>query len=101
MCGLVLDTFVMYGVIALVSGERPDDYLTPLLVALGFSLTMAACSAYLGPMLALAALLPLVVLFGVILSALFGMPLKRAILGSTIFLVYKVLFAVALISLLA
>jgi hypothetical protein len=95
MCGIVLDTLVMYGVIAMVSGERPDDYLTPLLVSVGFSLTMGACAAYLPVALALAALLPLVILFGVILSALFGMPLKRAILGSCIFLAYKVALVVA------
>jgi hypothetical protein len=101
MCGLILDTFVMYGVIAMVSGERPDDYLTPLLVSFGFSLTMAACAAFLPVVWFFVALVPLVILFGVLLSSLFGMPLKRAILGAAIFLVYKVLFEIAWAFLLA
>jgi hypothetical protein len=91
MCGIVLDTVVMFGVIALVSGEKPEDYLTPLLVSVGFAVAMAVCFGFLPPILALAALVPLVILFGVILSALFGMPLTRAILGSAIFLGYKLL----------
>ena len=40
-------------------------------------------------------------LFGVILSAVFGMPLKHAILGSAIFLVYKVLVVFAFAALLS
>jgi len=100
MCGLVLDVIVMCGVITMVSGERPDEFLTPLLICLGFALAMAACSAYLGPILGLAALLPLVILFGVVLSSVFGMPLKRAILGSAIFLAYKVLIVFVLAALL-
>ena len=92
MLGVLLDAGVMYGVIAMVSGETPE-FLTALLVAIGFALAMGACM-FLGLAGAIIAIVPLVVLFGALLSFLFGMPLSRAILGSGIFLVYKIVMVV-------
>ena len=95
---VILDTLAMYWVITMLWDERPNKLVSSsggLLISICFALAMAACFDFLGPILSLAALLPLVILFGVILSALFGMSRNHAILGSAILLVYKVLFAVA------
>jgi hypothetical protein len=92
MLGLILDAAVMYGIIAAVSGETPE-FLTALLISLGFAVAMFVSFLALGLAGGLIALLPLVILFGAILSAIYGMPLNRAIIGSAVFLVYKIVMA--------
>jgi hypothetical protein len=89
MLGVTLDAGVMYGVIALITGETPD-FLTALFVSLGFAIGLALCFGFLGLVGGLIAVVPVVGLFGAILSMLYGMPLTRAIAGSAGFLAYKI-----------
>jgi hypothetical protein len=89
MLSALLDAGVMFGVIALITGETPE-FLTALLVSFGFALSLALGFAFLGPTGGLIALLPLVGVFGAILSMLYGAPLKWAVLGSLGFLAYKI-----------
>jgi hypothetical protein len=90
MLGLILDAGVMYAIIATVSGETPE-LLTAGLISFGFAVAMAVSLAFLGPFGAVVALVPVVALFGALLSALYGMPLNRAVLGAAAFLGYKLL----------
>ena len=89
MLGLIIDAAVMFAVIAWLTGETPD-FLTALLVSFGFAIALVLCFVYLGGVGGLIACVPLVGLFGVILSALYGAPLKWAVVGSLGFLVYKI-----------
>ena len=88
MLGLLIDGVVMFAVIYLVTGETPD-YVSAFLVSLGFAVVNLLCAIFLEPTVALIALLPVVGLFGAILSWMYGAPLKRAIAGSVGFLGYK------------
>jgi len=89
MLGMIIDAGVMFGVISVITGETPE-FLTALLVSFGFALTLALCFSFLGPTGGLVALLPLVGVFGALLSMLYGAPLKWAVLGSLGFLAYKI-----------
>jgi hypothetical protein len=94
MLGVLLDAAAMFDVIALVTGETPE-YLTAVLISLGFSIALAVCFIFLGLAGGLIALLPVVCLFGAILSWVYGASLKRAIAGSFGFLAYKIAIAFA------
>jgi hypothetical protein len=95
MLGMALDAGVMYGIITVIMGETPE-FLTALLVSFGFALTLGLAFFSLGLLGGLAAAVLLAGVFGAILSFIYGAPLKSAILGSLVFLGYKVGISFAL-----
>lgn len=92
MLGMLVDAAVMFGVIAMITGETPE-FLTALLVSLGFAIVLGVCFGFLGLTGGLIAVLPVVGVFGAILSTIYGAPLKWAIVGSLVFLAYKIAIA--------
>jgi hypothetical protein len=73
----------------MVTGEKPE-MLGAVGVSFGFALVLGLCFMFLGPTVGLIAILPVVILFGAILSMMYGASLKRATIASGAFLAYKV-----------
>jgi hypothetical protein len=100
MCGLVVDAVVLIGlVMALNQDSESPPFLRALAAAFAISILTVGALFVIVPLMGLWGLILVVaaaaVIAGVVLWLVFDVPPPKAAIGGVIFLVYKIVFAVA------
>ena len=100
MLGIVLDAAVILGLVSIFNEGEVPGWGTAIATALAIGLGFLGCAYLLAQYIGLLSLVPMAIVAGVLLWLACDVPIKKALIAGAILLVYKIVMAILVLSLL-